>query len=96
MNNSLKYKRTHTHTHTQVREPEQVKSALTSQGMKYHTSRNMGDKVVYFMSAKFISGPEAVLSLSLAPSGAGKIKIRVSPVSLAAPIYLSVKNALCS
>ena len=56
----------------------------------------MGDKVVYFMSAKFISGPEAVLSLSLAPSGAGKIKIRVSPISLAAPIYLSVKNALCS
>ena len=87
---------THTHTHTQVRAPEHVKSALTSQGMKYHTSRNMGDKVVFFLSAKFLSGPEAVLSLSLAPSGAGKIKIRVSPVSLAAPIYLSVKNALCS
>ena len=52
----------------------------------------MGDKVVFFLSAKFLSGPDAVLSLSLAPSGAGKIKIRVSPVSLAAPIYLS----LCS
>ena len=81
---------------TQVREPEQVKSALTSQGMKYHTSRNMGDKVVFFSVCEISSGPEAVLSLSLAPSGAGKIKIRVSPVSLAAPIYLSVKNALCS
>ena len=79
-----------------VREPEQVKSALASQGMKYHTSRNMGDKVVYFLSAKFLSGPEAVFSLSLAPGGAGKIKIRVSPISLAAPIYLCVKKALCS
>ena len=79
-----------------VREPEQVKSALVSQGMKYHTSRNMDSKVVYFLSAKFVSGPEAVFSLSVAPSGAAKIKIRISPLSLAGPIYLCVKNALCS